>query len=328
MTCRLGDILVGYTDLCEMFGPEALCNEPMANHTTLRIGGPADVYVVVHSVIELVGAVRVARVAGAPFFLLGEGANLLVADAGMRGVVIENRAQHVVAKGQAEGVVVYAESGTPLAEVARYCTSRGFGGLEWAVDVPGSVGGALVGNAGAYGGRMSDIVQQASVLSRDNRIVTMSAADLGFGYRTSTLKTEGGRGEDRTVVLGVEMLLRRGARDKLEEQAAQFTKRRWDRQPPEPSAGSIFKRTADFPAGYLIEQAGLKGLQLGQAQISPRHANVIVNKGGARAQDAKILMEIARLVVRERFGQVLEPEIELVGEWPPENRTLPPWKPE
>jgi UDP-N-acetylmuramate dehydrogenase len=123
------------------------------------------------------------------------------------------------------------------------------------------------------------------------------------------------------------MLLRWGVREVLEGKAAQYSRRRWERQPPEPSAGSIFKRTADYPAGYLVEQAGLKGLRLGQAQISPRHANVIINLGGAQAQDARTLMEIARLVVRERFGQVLEAEIELAGEWPPQPATLPPWKP-
>lgn len=314
--------------VCEMLGSEARCNEPMSQHTTLRVGGPADVYVPVHSVIELVGAVRVARTVGLPYFLIGEGANLLVADGGIRGIVIENRAQHMALRCQEEGIAIYAESGTPLAELARYCTQRGIGGLEWAVDVPGSLGGAVVGNAGAYGGRMSDIVQQSSVLNRNNEIVTLSQADLGFGYRTSRLKEEGTQRENRTVVLGVDMLLRWGARDVLQEQAAQYTERRWDRQPPEPSAGSIFMRTPDFPAGFLIEQAGLKGLRLGQAQISNRHANVIVNLGDARARDVDVLIEIARLVVRERFGQSLALEIERVGDWPAAATELPPWKPD
>jgi len=320
--------MADYAAICRMLGAEARCNEPMADHTTMRIGGPADVYVPVYDVSELVGAVRVARMAGLRYFLLGEGANLLVSDAGIRGIVIENRAQHMVVHCLENGISVYAESGAPLAEVARYCTRQGIGGLEWAVDIPGSIGGAVVGNAGAYGGRMSDVVQSISVLTRQNEVVTLTAQEIGFGYRTSRLKVEGIGSEDRTVVLGVEMLLPWGVREELEQQAAQYTKRRWDRQPPEPSAGSIFKRTADYPAGYLIEQAGLKGLQLGQAQISPRHANVIVNLGGARAQDVKTLMDIARTMVRERFGQILEPEIEMVGEWPEPMTSLPPWKPE
>jgi UDP-N-acetylmuramate dehydrogenase len=315
-----------YDEICEMLGPEARCNEPMSEHTTLRIGGPADAYVPVYSVIELVGAVRVARMAGVPFFLVGEGANLLVADAGIRGVVIENRTQHLIVRYQPDDVIVFAESGAPLADVARYCTRRGLSGLEWAVDVPGSVGGAVVGNAGAYGGRMADLVREISVMTTSNEIATMSAAEIGFGYRTSKLKDEGARREDRTVVLSVEMRLHKGSHEAMEEQAGQYTKRRWDRQPAEPSAGSVFKRTEFFPAGYLVEQAGLKGLRLGQAQISPRHANVIVNLGGARAEDVRTLMDIVRVMVRERFALTLEAEIEVVGEWPERPRTPPPWQ--
>jgi len=314
--------------ICDMLGPDARCNEPMSEHTTLRIGGPADVYVVAYSVVDLVGAVRVARQVGAPYLLLGEGANLLVADAGIRGVVIENRAQHVFVKCNSSGIIVQAEAGVALAELSRYCTGRGIGGLEWAVDVPGSVGGSLVGNAGAYGGWMSDIVQSATVLTRTNEIVTLLPEQIGFGYRSTRLKEEGARKQERTVVLSVVMALRRGAREVLEHKAADYTQRRWARQPVEPSAGSIFKRTADYPAGYLIEKAGLRGLRLGQAQISARHANVIVNLGGAAAQDVKTLMDIARVVVRDRFGQVLEPEIELVGEWPADVTSLPPWQPQ
>ena len=309
-----------------MLGPEARCNEPMSEHTTLRIGGPADAYVPVYSIIELVGAVRVARMAHVAYFLVGEGANLLVADAGIRGVVIENRTQHMIVRRQPDDVIVFAESGSPLADVARYCARRGLAGLEWAVDVPGSIGGAVVGNAGAYGGRMSDVVREISVMTSDNEIATMSAAEIGFGYRTSKLKEEGARREDRTVVLSVEMRLHGGSREALEEQARQYTKRRWDRQPPEPSAGSVFKRTEHFPAGYLIEQAGLKGLRLGQAQISPNHANVIINLGGAKAQDVRTLMDIVQLTVRERFGLLLEPEVEVVGDWPEQASTPPPWQ--
>jgi UDP-N-acetylmuramate dehydrogenase len=316
-----------YADLCEMLGPEARCNELMSEHTTMRIGGPADAYVPVYSVIELVGAVRVARMAHLACFLVGEGANLLVADEGIRGVVIENCTRHLIVHHQPDDIIVFAESGSSLADVARYCARRGLAGLEWAVDVPGSIGGAVVGNAGAYGGRMSDVVREISVMTRDNEIATMSAAEIGFGYRTSKLKEEGARREDRTVVLSVEMRLHTGSHAALEEQAEQYTKRRWDRQPPEPSAGSVFKRTEHFPAGYLIELAGLKGLRLGQAQISPSHANVIINLGGAKAQDVRTLMDIMRVTVRERFGLLLEPEIEVVGDWPERPSTPPPWKP-
>ncbi len=309
-------------------GAEARANEPMSEHTTLHIGGPADVFVTVHTAEELAHAVRVARQADLPYTVLGEGANILVADAGIRGVVIENRSQEVAVHCQADGIVVRAESGVPLADLARYCTARGFGGLEWAVDVPGSIGGAVVGNAGAYGGRMSDIVCRVAVLTRDSEIATLGRDDLQFGYRTSILKADRQKQRERAVVLWADMVLAWGVRELLEQQAADFSRRRWARQPPEPSAGSIFKRTADYPPGYLVEKAGLKGLRLGQAQISPQHANVIVNLGGARAADVKALIDIARLVVRERFGQGLELEIELMGEWPPDEATLPPWNPE
>jgi UDP-N-acetylmuramate dehydrogenase len=177
------------------------------------------------------------------------------------------------------------------------------------------VGGAVVGNAGAYGGYIGDVLVQVTMLDAAGTVRQVPAAELGLGYRTSRLKQEATAGRRENILLAANFALRRESAEALLARAAGYSQRRWELMPQEPSAGSIFKRTAAHPAGWLIEQAGLKGRRSGQAQISPQHANIFVNLGGATAADVRALMELAQRRVQEQFGVMLEPEVELVGEW-------------
>ena len=286
-------------------------NEPMSLHTSFRIGGPADLYAVATKIQELVEFVSSALEHDIPYFIIGRGTNILVADEGIHGLVIENGVQGMRFQ---DDTVLYAESGALLTDLARESAQRGLGGLEWAVGIPGSVGGAIVGNAGAYGDYISDVLRKATVLEADGTLHELSARELGFAYRTSKFKKQGI--EDRSeVILSAEFMLRPEPARTIAKKMANYTRRREESQPAEPSAGSVFKRTEQYPAGFLIEQAGLKGARIGGAQISPKHANFIVNLGEAKAADVKALIDLAQEQVRERFGVKLELEIELIGEW-------------
>jgi UDP-N-acetylmuramate dehydrogenase len=286
-------------------------NEPMSLHTSFRIGGPADLYVVATSSQELVELVSLARERDIPYLVIGRGTNILVADKGFRGLVIENGGREIWFDGDA---VLYAESGALLGDLARESARRGLGGLEWAVGIPGSVGGSIVANAGAYGGYIGDVAQKATVLTANGTVRELAAKEMDFGYRTSRFKGQVGKREQE-VILSAEFLLHPEPAQALAEKMADYTRRREASQPTEPSVGSIFKRTWQYPAGFLIEQAGLKGTRIGDAQISPKHANFIVNLGEAKAADVKALIDLAQEQVREQFGVELEPEIELIGEW-------------
>jgi len=305
-------------EIIAALGHKVLVNEPMALHTSFRIGGPADLYAVASSAQELVELVSLAREHGIPYLIIGRGTNILVSDRGIRGLVIENGAGAV--KFEERDATLYAESGALLRDLALESARRGLGGLEWAVGIPGSVGGAIVGNAGAYGGYVSDVVRRVTALVADGEVRELAARELGFGYRTSRFKGQGmggkGVGErGREVILSAEFALRPEPVEVLMGKIADYTRRREAKQPTEPSAGSVFKRTEQYPAGFLIEQAGLKGMRIGGAQISPKHANFIVNLGGAKASDVKALIDLTREAVYREFGIELELEIELVGEW-------------
>ena len=292
----------------------AVCrDEPMSEHTTYQIGGPADLFVVAESQGQLVLAATQARSLGVVPFILGGGANLLVADAGIRGVVIAYRGRaHTFREAEGE-VLLWSEAGAEFKRLARESIARGLTGIEWAVDVPGTIGGAAVGNAGAYGGYVCDSLRSFSVLEPDGTLCEMGPEGAGFCYRDSTFKQQ--PRAERTIVLSLTLALRPGDPAEIAARAAQYTQRRQERQPSEPSCGSVFKRTANYPAGFLIEQCGLKGTRRGNAIISPKHANFIVNLGGANASDVRALVELARREVKERFDQELELEVELVGEW-------------
>jgi UDP-N-acetylmuramate dehydrogenase len=288
-------------------------DEPMSAHTTYRIGGPADLFVVAEGRQDLIGAVRLARSLGITPFVLGGGANLLVSDAGIRGVVIHYRgAMHRFTEEYGE-VLLWTEAGAALKEMSRASIARGLTGIEWAVDVPGTVGGAVIGNAGAYGGYICDNLLSVEVLQPGGQIEQLSSRDCGFCYRDSKFKRQ--PRAERTIVLSATFALRPGDPEEIALRAGEYSRYRAERHPAEPSCGSVFKRTEQYPAGFLIEQCGLKGARHGDAVISPQHANYIVNLGHATAKDIKTLIDLAHSEVKAQFGEDLELEVELVGEW-------------
>jgi UDP-N-acetylmuramate dehydrogenase len=286
-------------------------NEPLARYTSARIGGPADWLLVADSIPALMEAAAFAQREGMPWRVLGSGSNVLVADAGVAGLVIVNKARRVSYNA---GGRVSAESGANLSSLARGCIARGLAGLEWAVSVPGTVGGAVVGNAGAHGGDMAGNLVAASMLGLDGAVVEWPVTRFRYGYRDSALK--GMPAGARPLILKAELQLGMGNVAELSRRAETFVARRKSTQPPGASMGSMFKNPPGDYAGRLIERAGLKGMRVGGAQISPVHANFFVNTGTARAADVKTLIDVARKRVRELFGVELTLEIELIGKWP------------
>ncbi len=283
----------------------------LSQYTTLRVGGPADLTAVVSSVEELQGAVTLSWDHGIPCRTLGAGSNVLVGDSGIRGLVILNRARGITFSGND----LKAESGAIFSTLARQSTKRGLAGLEWAVGIPGTVGGAVVGNAGAWGGDIASVLTQARVLEPAGRAHQWSVDRFEYGYRTSILKQQTAQQRRQAVVLETEFGLRRSNREALVLRQADVAARRKASQPVGASCGSVFRNPPGDYAGRLIEAAGLKGSRVGQAEISSVHANFIVNRGKASAEDVRALIELARRRVQLEFDIVLELEIQLLGEW-------------
>jgi UDP-N-acetylmuramate dehydrogenase len=291
------------------FGDRLQENVPLAPYTSARIGGPADALVTVSSADELAETISHLWKMGVPYVLLGGGSNVLVSDRGVRGVVVLNRAK-AVRFDNGDRPRVRAEAGAVFANLARRCASHGLSGLEWAATVPGTVGGAVYGNAGAFGGDMAGSLLQAEVLSEAGR-ETWPVEKFGYGYRTSALK----RGDLKGIVLLAEFGLESSTKEAVSVKIAQFSARRKATQPPGASMGSMFKNPPGDFAGRLIEAAGLKGTRIGAAEISLLHANFFINHGQTRAEDVRALVGLAQKTVAEKFGVSLELEIELIGEW-------------
>lgn len=288
-------------------------DEPMSAHTTYQIGGPADLFVPATTETALIAVIHRVRALGLVPLVLGGGANLLVADAGIRGVVVQYLGDRSTFSEEHGEVLVWSEAGKGLKELSRESMARGYEGLEWAVGVPGTVGGAVVGNAGAFGGYICDNLLSVKVLEPDGTVAHLENAECGFCYRDSKFKQQ--KREERAIILSATLVLRPGVPDEIAERAAQYTAYRDERHPKEPSCGSVFKRTDNYPAGFLIEQCGLKGERCGQAMISPQHANYVINLGGATAVEVKTLIDLAHDQVKAQFGKDLALEVELVGEW-------------
>jgi UDP-N-acetylmuramate dehydrogenase len=288
-------------------------DEPLARHTTFGIGGPADVFVTVRDAGQLAAAVLAARQAEAPVFILGSGSNILVGDRGIRGVTIDNQAKayRITSGGDPGRFDVTAESGASFAALARTLARQGYGGIEWASGIPGSLGGAVVYNAGAYGGCLADVLVSASILDGNGGTRRYSLADLKLTYRNSIF-TRGAC--TNCVVLDVTFTVTRGEPAALLAEIARIDAERLAAQPRGRTGGSTFKNPGDRHAWELIDGAGLRGYRIGDAQISEKHCNFFMNVGAARAADVYALMELARGRVRERFGIELENEVELVGE--------------
>ena len=303
-----------FAQMQAVFGDRVQRDAPLAPYTSARVGGPADALVTVRSGRELAVVVRHLWRWGVPFVVLGGGSNVLVSDAGVRGAVVLNRARKTAFVEDGEHPTVWAESGVNLGSLARRAAQMGLAGLEWAAGIPGTVGGAVVGNAGAHGGEVADVLQVAEILHRQEGRRFCTPQALEFGYRSSVLKA---RGSD-AVVLSATFRLHRDEPAAIEGRLEAFRAHRERTQPPGASVGSMFKNPPGDYAGRLIEEAGLKGARVGDAEISPVHANFFVNHGEARAQEIWALMYLARTTVARRFGVWLEPEIRLVGDWPPE----------
>ncbi len=296
-------------DLRRQFGEQVQENVILAPYSSARIGGPADVLITARNRDELARAAEACWNAGESFTLLGGGSNLLISDKGIRGMVILNRARATEFRPGPQPVV-WAESGVVFSNLAHRCGAQGFTGLEWAATVPGTVGGAVYGNAGAFGGETGHDLLSTELLTENGK-TWISAEKMEYTYRSSILK----RGALKAVVLAAEFRLMPGKTEEIKEKIEQLSSLRKKNQPVGASMGSMFKNPPGDFAGRLIEAAGLKGARMGNAEISTVHGNFIVNKGETLAADVEALINLARDTVQGKFNVELELEVELVGEW-------------
>jgi UDP-N-acetylmuramate dehydrogenase len=295
------------SELSARFGARLRRGQPLAELTSFRIGGPADFVIEVEDEAELADALAIASRNEVPAFCLGTGTNILISDRGVRGLVLRLgrgfREIHV------NGCQVKAGAAALFGEVVAQAVAHGLAGLEYGEGIPGSVGGALIMNAGAFGGELAPVVSAVRGARRDGALVTLRQSEIEFSYRRSVLPPG-------FIVAAVEFELRSGDRDALRAKVAELKARRAARQPQGvPNAGSIFKNPPGNFAGRLLESCGLKGERIGGAAFSLQHANFIVNLGGARAAEVRALMDLARQKVQQQTGVRLEPEVKLVGEW-------------
>ncbi|MDY3919493.1 MAG: UDP-N-acetylmuramate dehydrogenase [Candidatus Limivivens sp.] len=298
-----------WEQLCGIVGSDhTYTNEPMKNHTTFRIGGPADYFVQPHSKAEIAAVIKACRDAREPYFILGNGSNLLVGDKGYRGLVIQIFKNYCDITVQGEEMRV--KSGALLSKVARKALEYGLTGFEFAAGIPGTMGGAVYMNAGAYGGEIRDILKETIVLTEELEICTVSREELELGYRTSSVA------KNHWLVLEAVLLLRKGNREEIQARMEELKAQRISKQPLDyPSAGSTFKRPAGYFAGKLIMDAGLQGFSVGGAQVSAKHCGFVINTGNATAKDVTELMKAVSDTVYEKFQVRLEPEVRLLGEF-------------
>lgn len=280
----------------------------MARYTTFHIGGPADVLVNITAASEIPLALRAAKLAGVPVTIIGNGSNVLVRDGGIRGLVL--RIDGGMAAIRREGDIVHAQSGALMRSVANFAMNEGLSGLEEIAGIPGTIGGGVIMNAGAYGGELSQVVTRVDAISTaDGKPVSFEGDALGFGYRKSAMMLAG------IIVTEVTLKLRSGDPTQIKERMDELAKARREKQPLEhPSAGSTFKRPEGHFAAKLIDDCGLRGLSVGDAQVSEKHAGFVINRGSARASDVLELMRQIRERVFAAYGVVLEPEIRILGE--------------
>jgi UDP-N-acetylmuramate dehydrogenase len=298
-------------ELRTAFGQSLQENVSMANYTTARVGGAVPALISIHTLDDLTNAARTLWHLEVPFSILGSGSNILVSDKGLDRVILHNRAHNLMIDTKSDSPSVTAESGAILGTVARQTALRGLSGMEWAAPVPGTVGGAVYGNAGAHDGDMARSLKMAKILHAEQGIEDWPVEKLAYQYRSSILKRE----KMPVVILSAIFKVVPTSREEAWEKISAFQAHRKQTQPPGASMGSMFKNPPGDFAGRLIEAAGLKGKRAGRAIISPTHANFIVNLEGATAQDIYTLMTLARETVEAKFGITLEPEIELIGEF-------------
>lgn len=284
-----------------------LVDEPLSKHTTFKIGGPADYLVFPASVEEVSGVVIVAKEYDIPVTVLGNGSNILVLDKGIKGLVLKFNSE--MSYIEHTGTTIRAGAGAMLTDVSRYAASHGLSGLEFAIGIPGSIGGAVFMNAGAYCGEMCQVVAGALGVFSDGSVKRFLESEIAFGYRSSAFQNNG------CIICEVELKLQLQEQPTIEEKMNEYTVKRETKQPLEmPSAGSTFKRPTGYFAGTLIEEAGLKGFTVGGAQVSTKHAGFVINIGGATAQDVLKLIKEVQSHVYEHSGVMLQPEVRIVGE--------------
>ena len=283
-------------------------DEPMKKHTTFRVGGNADFFVIPKSVEEVKQTIMLCVEQDMPYYILGNGSNLLVGDKGYRGVVIQiyKEMNNIFVDGQK----IKVQAGALLSKIGSVALEAGLTGFEFAAGIPGTMGGAVVMNAGAYGGEMKDVLEEVTVLTKEGEVLILSKEQLDMGYRTSVVAKKD------YIVLKATIALELGDRDAIKARMDELKVQRTTKQPLEfPSAGSTFKRPEGYFAGKLIQDAGLRGFQVGGAQVSEKHCGFVINKGDATAADIVELMKQVSERVKEKFGVELEPEVKRLGEF-------------
>ena len=282
-------------------------DEPMSRHITFKVGGPADYYLIPGNT-QIADVIRLCREEQMPVYIIGNGSNLLVGDKGIRGVVLEVGAG--ISEVYRKDHMLYAEAGVSLARLAQEAARAELTGLEFASGIPGTVGGAVVMNAGAYGGEMNDVLEWAEILTKDGEILKLSTEELKLSYRHSIVPEIGG------IVLRAAFRLEPGEKEVIRLRMEQLRQQRTEKQPLEyPSAGSTFKRPEGYYAGKLIMDAGLRGYRVGDAQVSEKHCGFVINRGQATAAEILKLIQDVRKTVQDQFGVELEPEVKMIGEF-------------
>lgn len=297
-----------YDKLNNVIGKDSiLIDEPMSRHTTFRVGGPTDFFVTPKAKEEVRDVIRICKEAGMPYYIIGNGSNLLVSDAGYRGVIVQIYKEMNEVK--VEGDLVKAQAGALLSGIAAKALGAELSGFEFASGIPGTIGGACMMNAGAYGGEMKDVLESVTVLTGEGKIIELGRNELELGYRTSVIAKKG------YIVLGAALKLERGDGEKIKTYMDELKEKRVTKQPLEyPSAGSTFKRPEGYFAGKLIEDAGLRGFQVGGAQVSEKHCGFVINRDHATAADIMELMRQVQIRVKENSGVDLEPEVKRLGD--------------
>lgn len=298
-----------YERLIDIMGQESVfIDEPMEKHTTFRIGGPSDYFVLPKNIEEIQGVLTLCKEQNVPFYILGNGSNLLVSDTGFRGVMIH--LGKYMNKIEVEGTCIRAQVGALLSKIAGEALRQELTGFEFASGIPGTLGGAVMMNAGAYGGEMKDVLEEVTALTPDGELLVLKKEELDLGYRTSVIGKKG------YIALEALIRLEKGNPEEIRATMDDLTERRTTKQPLEyPSAGSTFKRPEGYFAGKLIQDAGLRGFTVGGAQISEKHCGFVINKDHATAKDVVELMREVSDRVEAKFGVPLEPEVKKLGDF-------------
>lgn len=284
-----------------------LIDEPMSRHTTFKIGGPADLMVLPRNIDEITQVISLCHSMELPYFVMGNGSNLLVRDGGIRGVVLKISDNFSSVK--INGCNIKVECGAKLTGLAKKCSRMGLQGLEKISGIPGTVGGALAMNAGAYGGEISQVVKNVTCLNLEGKKIIICADDMDFGYRYSILKQNG------YIAVETEIQLSKCDPVILNNEISELTRRRREKQPLNlPSAGSAFKRPKGYYAGKLIEDSGLKGFSVGAAAVSTKHAGFVVNNGGASASEVEELLMKIKDIINKKYSVLMENEVKIIGE--------------